>query len=90
MRNYTCPKCRNTCRCGQKKPASTTLIWPVVVLSLIALNGIIDGIRHEFALNPNLWWQILVFAGVLLISVITVILILANSPEIRDRERQNG
>ena len=58
MRNYTCSRCRNTCRCGQKKPASTTLIWPVVVLSGLALIGIITGIKelaHAFAKDPSLW-----------------------------------
>ena len=87
MRNYTCPRCRNTCRCGQKRPASVTLIWPVVVLSGFVLIGIIAGIKelaHAFTKDPSLW----AFPGLAVVAVVGYVLIMANSPEIRDRERQ--
>lgn len=87
-RAYLCPVHRNTCcRCGRRRPASSTLVTPVVVLSLIACCWIRQGLKalvHVFTHSPSLW----IFPVLAVMAVVGYVLIMANSAEIRNRERR--
>lgn len=46
MRRYVCPRCGNTCRCGKRKPASPTLIFPAAFAVFLVIWGIGEGVRR--------------------------------------------
>jgi hypothetical protein len=87
-RAYLCPVHRNTCcRCGRRRPASSTLVTPVIVGTMIAGWGIWQGLKalaHVFTHDPSLW----IFPVLAVIAVVGYVLIMANSSEIKNRERR--
>ena len=98
MRNYTCPKCRNTCRCGAtpRTPGEIRVLAWIIGLIFFTLLGIWPGLAARTPnaagvkqWGTNSWIAEGVYVGIIVVLIVAAIIGKANSPEIRDRERQD-
>jgi hypothetical protein len=56
---YICPRCRGTCRCGRKRPASTTLVSPAALLGLAIAYPVLFWpwfVWHGYNVNTGNGW----------------------------------
>ena len=67
MRNYTCPKCRDTCRCGKARPSDPLvsghaqgLLVVVVILAIGGIGKLAIWAGHRFTVQGWLALAVLV------------------------------
>lgn len=98
---YICPRCRNyCCRCGSRRPPSSTLFLPGALITL-GLGFLFFCwpalVWHGYSSGGDGWgwrWDIhstyacLIWWAVLAALIIVAILAEANSPRIREREKE--